>query len=96
MGLPPVDPEHWYEPEAFDFSSSMDFLMRMAKEATHVLPFLQGVNIVRQWAGLYEMTPDHHHAIGPVDEVEDLGLQQVDLVMDSCSVLPWRSSLANG
>ena len=72
MGLPPVDPEHWYEPEAFDFSSSMDFLMRMAKEATHVLPFLQGVNIVRQWAGLYEMTPDHHHAIGPVDEVEGL------------------------
>jgi len=68
--------------------------MRMAKEATHVLPFLRGVNVVRQWAGLYEMTPDHHHAIGPVDEVEGLWVAAGGSGMDSCSVLPWRSSLA--
>jgi sarcosine oxidase subunit beta len=72
MGLPPVEPDHWSDSELFNFSSSMNFLVRMADEATHVLPFLKQVNIVRQWAGLYEMTPDHHHIIGPFDELKNL------------------------
>ncbi|NPV88984.1 FAD-binding oxidoreductase [Coprothermobacteraceae bacterium] len=72
MGLPPVNPVKWYDPEEFDFGPNSDFLSRMSNEATHVLPFLAQVNVVRQWAGLYEMTPDHHHIIGPVDEVRGL------------------------
>jgi sarcosine oxidase subunit beta len=31
-----------------------------------------GVNPRRAWAGLYEMTPDHHAIIGPAPEVEGL------------------------
>ncbi|WP_018963463.1 NAD(P)/FAD-dependent oxidoreductase [Coprothermobacter platensis] len=72
MGIPPEDPRHWYRPDEFDFSSSIDFLLRMSSEATNVLPFLKGVNVVRQWAGLYEMTPDHHHAIGPLEDISGL------------------------
>jgi len=31
-----------------------------------------GVNPRRAWAGLYEMTPDHHAIIGPAPTVEGL------------------------
>jgi sarcosine oxidase subunit beta len=31
-----------------------------------------GVNPRRAWAGLYEMTPDHHAIIGPAPNVEGL------------------------
>jgi|YelNatPaOPRAMG01_1025707.scaffolds.fasta_scaffold05028_5 sarcosine oxidase subunit beta len=72
MGIGPEDPPHWQDPKDFDFSPSWRFLERMSQAATGVLPLLKGVNIVRQWAGLYEMTPDAHHILGPIDEVPGL------------------------
>ena len=40
------------------------------------LPVLEEaeINPKRAWAGLYEMTPDHHPVIGPVREVPGLFL----------------------
>ncbi|MCR4427959.1 MAG: FAD-binding oxidoreductase [Caldiserica bacterium] len=72
MGIGPENPEHWQDPREFDFSPTWRFLERMSHWATTVLPMLKDVNIVRQWAGLYEMTPDAHHILGPIDEVPGL------------------------
>lgn len=33
------------------------------------MAFSFSVNPARGWAGLYEMTPDHHAVLGPVPEV---------------------------
>ncbi len=72
MGIGPENPPHWHNPQDFDFSPSWRFLERMAQAATQVLPMLKEVSVVRQWAGLYEMTPDAHHILGPIDEVPGL------------------------
>jgi len=72
MGIGPENPAHWHDPRDFDFSPTWRFLERMSQAATSVLPMLKSVNIVRQWAGLYEMTPDAHHILGPIDEVPGL------------------------
>jgi len=34
------------------------------------MPLLEGAGIARRWAGLYEITPDHHPILGPVAELE--------------------------
>lgn len=72
MGIGPEDPPHWQDPKDFDFSPSWRFMERMSQAATNILPLLKNVNVVRQWAGLYEMTPDAHHILGPIDEVPGL------------------------
>ncbi len=36
----------------------------MAEEITKVLPPVRGLSVVRQWAGLYDMTPDAHPILG--------------------------------
>jgi len=38
------------------------------------LAFSFSVNPARGWAGLYEMTPDHHAILGPVPQVPGLFL----------------------
>jgi sarcosine oxidase subunit beta len=34
------------------------------------MPLLERAGIARRWAGLYEITPDHHPILGPVAELE--------------------------
>ncbi|EYE87867.1 FAD-dependent oxidoreductase [Fervidicella metallireducens AeB] len=46
------------EPKDFNINSSWSFLEEMAKTCCELLPPLRKLNIVRQWAGLYEITPD--------------------------------------
>ncbi|MGE5593947.1 MAG: NAD(P)/FAD-dependent oxidoreductase [Betaproteobacteria bacterium] len=57
------------EPRGFSTESSWKFLVEMAHEITRVLPPVGNLRIVRQWAGLYDMTPDAHPILGatPVD-----------------------------
>jgi len=43
----------------------------MSRRFTLLFPKLAGLRIVRQWAGLYEMTADAQPVLGPVDEVEN-------------------------
>jgi sarcosine oxidase subunit beta len=45
--------------------STLRFLARFARAATEVLPRLAGVKVVRQWAGLYDVTPDRRPILGP-------------------------------
>ncbi len=59
------------EPEGLTFDSSFGFATRFAKAVTGLVPILSGVRVVRQWAGAYDVTPDHHPIVGEVPEVDD-------------------------
>ena len=58
------------EPIGFNETSSLEFLVRMSRKLRHLMPVLSSVKVVRQWAGLYDLTPDAQPILGPVDEVE--------------------------
>jgi sarcosine oxidase subunit beta len=44
----------------------------LATALSHRFPALEGLEIVRGWAGLREMTPDDHAIVGPVKEIPGL------------------------
>ncbi|RLF48150.1 MAG: FAD-binding oxidoreductase [Thermoplasmata archaeon] len=62
------DPE---EKPSYNIRSSMRFVTRMARVITKLMPVFKNINIVRQWAGLYDVTPDARPILGPADTVEN-------------------------
>lgn len=58
------------EPRDLIKTSSWRFMEDMAKSCCTLLPLLKNLSVVRQWAGLYCMTPDCHPIYGAVKEVE--------------------------
>ncbi|SHK10956.1 NAD(P)/FAD-dependent oxidoreductase [Paramaledivibacter caminithermalis] len=58
------------EPRDLRITSGWHFLEEMTKTITNVLPPLKNARMIRQWAGLYNITPDRQPILGPVDEVE--------------------------
>jgi sarcosine oxidase subunit beta len=67
----------WNDPdETPGFKTDFDetFVEKILTRAADRVPCLAeaGVNSRRAWAGLYEMTPDHHAIIGPAPNVEGL------------------------
>lgn len=44
--------------------STDKFLPQFAKEILSVLPAISSLNVMRQWAGFYVVTPDHHPILG--------------------------------
>ncbi|QUH20770.1 NAD(P)/FAD-dependent oxidoreductase [Alkaliphilus sp. B6464] len=58
------------EPRDLRITSGWHFLEEMAKRMTKVLPPLKDIRVIRQWAGLYNMTPDRQPIYGSVDEIE--------------------------
>ncbi len=60
------------EQPGFDQTSSVDFLTTMSKKLAYLMPVLENVKVVRQWAGLYDVTPDAQPIIGETDGVEGL------------------------
>jgi sarcosine oxidase subunit beta len=48
-----------------DQSSSLRFLESIARALVTLMPALRHVKVVRQWAGMYDMTPDHLPVMGP-------------------------------
>jgi sarcosine oxidase subunit beta len=56
-----VDPD---EPVGFDESSSVRFLARTASIVLEKAPRLGGLHVVRQWAGVYDTTPDKRPLVG--------------------------------
>lgn len=65
MGV--VDPG---EPAGVDQRSSFDFLRRTAAVMTRKAPALAGVAVIRQWAGMYDVSPDHLPLVGPTRQLE--------------------------
>jgi len=58
------------EQPGFNQTSSVDFLTTMSKKLAYLMPVLENVKVVRQWAGLYDVTPDAQPIIGETDGVE--------------------------
>ena len=51
------------EPESLNINSSWQFLQEMAEKAVNLLPILGKLRVIRQWAGLYTITPDRQPII---------------------------------
>jgi len=62
------------EPRDGNINSGWHFMDEMSKCITNVLPALKNAMVIRQWAGLYNITPDRQPILGPVNEVEGLYL----------------------
>jgi sarcosine oxidase subunit beta len=65
MGV--VDPD---EAPGVDQRSSWDFLRRTATLMTRKAPALADVAVIRQWAGTYDISPDHQPLVGPTRQLE--------------------------
>lgn len=64
----------WNDPEetpGFKLNFDRGFIEKVLTRGVDRLPCLESaeVNPSRAWAGLYEMTPDHHAVLGPVKEL---------------------------
>jgi len=64
----------WNDPEerpGYNMNFEPSFLEKILTRAANRVPVFENVpvNPKRAWAGLYEMTPDHHPILGPVPEV---------------------------
>lgn len=50
--------------------STLPFLESSASHVLQLLPGIAGVNVLRQWAGICDMTPDYSPIMGPVPGIE--------------------------
>lgn len=58
------------EPRDLRITSSWQFLDQMSKSITSLLPPVGKLRVVRQWAGLYNMTPDRQPIFGAAKTLE--------------------------
>jgi sarcosine oxidase subunit beta len=65
MGV--VDPG---EAPGVEQRSSWDFLRRTATIMTRKAPALADVAVIRQWGGMYDISPDHHPLVGPTRQLD--------------------------
>jgi sarcosine oxidase, subunit beta len=56
------------EPAGFNETADFGFVERVAELATRRVPALERATVRTSWAGLYEVTPDHHPLIGEIAE----------------------------
>jgi sarcosine oxidase subunit beta len=65
------DPEEpgWEDPGQFSSRSQLRFAVRFARALTDIFPPARPLRLMRQWAGMYDVTPDHRPILGPVQEV---------------------------
>lgn len=52
--------------------SKLKFLHKASKVWVKYFPWMKEVYLLRYWTGYYDMTPDHHPIIGPLDDLEGL------------------------
>jgi sarcosine oxidase subunit beta len=45
-------------------ASSYEFLQTVSTKVTHILPFLRDLRILRQWAGICDISPDYSPIMG--------------------------------
>jgi len=54
------------DPANFDTRSQLRFAVRFARAFTELYPRASSVRLMRQWAGMYDVTPDHRPILGGV------------------------------
>ncbi len=62
------------EPRDGNINASWSFLDQMSECITKVLPPLKNAMVIRQWAGLYNITPDRQPILDKVKEVNGMYL----------------------
>ncbi|MDP2871058.1 MAG: FAD-binding oxidoreductase [Bacillota bacterium] len=62
------------EPRGLDIGHSWQFLADLAEKVEHLLPSLGRLRAVRQWSGLYNVTPDAQPILGPAGQPANLWL----------------------
>jgi len=55
---------------SFNLKIDYEAMAEASENAMYRVPVLEKARIARGWAGLYEITPDHHAILGRVSEVE--------------------------
>ena len=50
--------------QLYSTRSTLDMKEHLAEGAVHLFPFLHGVRLLRQWAGITDMTPDYSPIMG--------------------------------
>jgi sarcosine oxidase subunit beta len=55
---------------SFNLNIDYEAVAEASENAMHRLPVLEKARIARGWAGLYEISPDHHAILGRVPKVE--------------------------
>jgi sarcosine oxidase subunit beta len=51
-------------------SPTLDFIHHMSKTLTRYTPILKHVNVIRQWTGYYDVTPDARPILGETDKLK--------------------------
>lgn len=59
-----------HEPKGHDIGHSWEFMESMARHITQLLPPLSALRVIRQWSGLYNVTPDAQPIFGGTPGVE--------------------------
>ena len=49
---------------SYSMASSYEFLQTVSSKVTHILPFLRDLRILRQWAGICDISPDYSPIMG--------------------------------
>jgi len=57
-----------HEPKGLDIGHSWQFMADIARHIRHLLPPLAALRVVRQWSGLYTVTPDSQPILGGLAE----------------------------
>ncbi len=65
-GIGDASEPHWENPDDFDTTSQLRFAVRFAKALIAYFPRAAKVRMMRQWAGMYDVTPDHRPILGSV------------------------------
>jgi sarcosine oxidase subunit beta len=52
------------EPEGLETGSTLRFLARFARGLAELVPAAAGLQVLRQWAGCYDVTPDNNPVLG--------------------------------
>jgi sarcosine oxidase subunit beta len=68
-GIGDPEAEIWEDPQRFSTRSQLRFAVRFARELTRLFPPAGPLRLVRQWAGLYDITPDHQPILGGVPQL---------------------------
>jgi sarcosine oxidase subunit beta len=66
MGCPNPDGE----PIRINYNHDIDFLLRVIRQVTDLIPVLRNIRLVRQWAGHADISTDGGPILGPIEEVE--------------------------
>jgi sarcosine oxidase subunit beta len=52
---------------SYSYASTIEFLQSTALRAMTLFPFMRGMRVLRQWAGVCDMTPDASPIMGVTD-----------------------------